>query len=498
MYDIENIKTFPENPGCYIMKDTADKVLYVGKAKNLKRRVIQYFNGQDKRTKIESLRKNIEKIDYIVASSELEALILENNLIKEYRPFYNTLLKDDKQYPFIKITNEEYPRLLITKRFENDKASYYGPYTDSNKIKEIVDILQKEYKLVLCNKFEEKGCMYYEIHKCTAPCLKKITKKDYLKNVENCKDILGGKVSKIVKNLTSKMNEASSKLDYETAAKIRDEINSIKYITNKQFVQLQSEENEDIIVNRDNIIVVFRIRNGKLLSKQHFFMTDADDSIEEFIKQFYSSMSSIPSMVYLEENLENMEILAQFLEKICGKKIVIKTIQKGNKKKLLDLAIQNASVLLSEKKRKEEIKKERESLGIKNIEKLLGFNIKRIESFDISNTSGVENVASMIVFESGKPQYKKYRKFKLSIKGADDYACMREVIKRRFTDEKLLETLPDVLFMDGGKGQISAATEILSELKIDIPVCGMVKDDNHNTRALIFNDEELDIKQTSP
>ena len=498
MFDTEKIKSFPETPGCYLMKDISGKIIYVGKAKNLKKRVIQYFNGQDKRTKIESMRKNIYSIDYIVASSELEALILENNLIKEHRPFFNTLLKDDKQYPYIKITNEEYPRILITRSFLNDKASYYGPYTDSEKIKEIIEVLQHEYKLILCNNFEKKGCMYYDINKCSAPCLNKITNEEYLKNVAKCKEILSGNIKKIIKKIEIKMKEASSNLEFEKAAIYRDEIESIKYITNKQFVQFQNSENEDIIVSKENIVVIFRIRDGKLLSKNHFFMTDTEDIISNFIKQFYTSVSYIPSTIYLDKEIEDIEVLSTFLENIFNKKVVFKIAKKGKKKKLLDLAIQNVDVLLNEEKRKIIIKKERELLGIKHLEKLLGFEIKRIESFDISNTSGIENVASMVVFEDGKPQKKKYRKFKLKTSGPDDYACMEEVINRRFTDEKLLEELPSVLFIDGGLGQVSSASKILEKLGIKIPICGMVKDDNHNTRALLYNEKELDIEKTSP
>lgn len=498
MYNTELIKSFPDKPGCYIMKNIGNEVIYVGKAKDLKKRVIQYFNGQDKRSKIENLRKSINTIDYVVTNSELEALILENNLIKEHRPYFNTLLKDDKQYPFIKITNEEFPRLLITKRFENDKAFYYGPFTDSTKVKEIIDILQKEYKLVMCKNMDKNGCLYYQIGKCSAPCINKITKEDYNKNVLECKNVLEGHIATLNKKLTDKMNKFSENLQFEEAMKVKSEIESVKYITNKQFVQLQSSENEDIIVNRENIVVVFRIRDGKLLSKQNFTMTDSDEIIPMFLQQFYSNFSSIPSVIFLENEIENPEIMEEFLQNICSKKVILKVPQKGDKKKLLNLAIKNAEILINEQKRKVILKNEREMLGIKHIEYLLGFNVKRIESFDISNTSGVQNVASMVVFENGKPQKKKYRKFKLSVKGPNDYECMREVIRRRFTDEVLLKELPDVLFMDGGKGQMSAASEILNELNINIEICGMVKDDTHSTRALLYKGKELDIKKSSP
>ena len=498
MYNTELIKSFPDKPGCYIMKNVGSEVIYVGKAKNLKKRVIQYFNGQDKRSKIENLRKYINTIEYVVTNTELEALVLENNLIKEHRPYYNTLLKDDKQYPFIKITNEQYPRLIITKRFENDKALYFGPFTDSAKVKDIVDILQRQYKLAMCKNMDEKGCLYYQIGKCSAPCMKKITDEEYKENVDNCKNVLEGHIAPLTKLLTEKMNAFSEKLEFEKAAEIKKEIEAVKYITNKQFVQLQSQENEDIIVNRENVVVIFRVRSGKLLSKQHFFMTDSDENIPIFIQQFYSSVSSIPSVIYLEKEIENAEIFEEFLTNICSKKVIFKVPQKGDKKKLLDLAIKNADIIVSEEKRKISLKKEREILGLKHIENLLGFPIKRIESFDISNTSGAQNVASMVVFEEGKPAKKKYRKFKLSIKGPNDYECMREVIKRRFTDEKLLEELPDVLFMDGGKGQMSAAREILENLNINIQICGMVKDDTHSTRALIYDGKELNINKTSP
>lgn len=508
MYNTENLKNLPKTFGVYIMKDKNNNIIYVGKANNIKNRVSQYFNGSDKRLKIENLRKEIRNIEYIVTSSELEALILENNLIKENKPKFNTLLKDDKTYPYIEITlAEEFPRILNSKSIKNNNSKYFGPFPDVKTMNSIIELLQKTYKIRVCNTFNPKGCIYYQIKKCTAPCMSKITKEDYLENINKCISILSGNTKDIIKEYTSKMYEASENLEFEKAGEYKKHIENIKYITSKQRITSDTEENEDLIVcektDKNIVVVVFIIRNGKIIGKEHFYMLDSlEDSKQEiitsFLKQYYYGNSMCPNKIILEEDILDKELIKNYLSTINNTKIEIIIPQKGDKKKLIDLAIQNAKIIINEDIRKEQEKQKKESEGIENLKKLLNLeSLERIESFDISNTSGIENVASMIVFENGKPKKNNYRKFRLEYKGPNDYECMKEVIKRRFTDETLLKTLPNVLFIDGGKGQISVVKEVLDELKIDIPICGMVKDEKHNTRGLIFNEKELSIKPIS-
>ena len=509
MFDYkEKLKTFPTTFGVYIMKDKNNSIIYVGKANNLKQRVNQYFNGQDKRTKIIHLIKNIENIEYIVTSSELESLILENNLIKENRPKYNTLLKDGKTYPYIEITlDEEFPRIITSRNIKNNKSKYFGPFPDTNAMNSIVEILNKLFKIRTCNNLNSKGCLYHQINTCSAPCLSKIKKEDYLKEINKCIDILNGNTKDIIKIYTSKMMEYSNNLEFEKAGECKKVLEDLKYITSKQRITSTKDINEDVIVcektEKDALIVVFMIRNGKIIGKENFHMQESLEEEKEviitsFINQYYFGTSFLPKTIIVEKTLDEKENIEKYLEKIKGSKVSIIVPEKGDKKKLLELALSNAKIIINEEKNKEINKLKKQQEGINNLkEKLKLENLSRIESFDISNTSGILNVASMIVFENGKAKKSSYRKFRLKVEGSNDYECMREVLTRRFTDEELLKTMPNLILMDGGIGQITIAKEVLKKLNIDIPICGMVKDDHHNTRGLIFNDEELDIKKTS-
>ena len=504
----EELKNFPNSFGVYIMKDKLDNILYIGKANNLKQRVSQYFNGQDKRIKIENLRKQIEKIEYVVTSSELESLILESNLIKENKPKFNTLLKDDKTYPYIEITLEEdFPRILNSKGIKNNKSKYFGPFPDAKSMNNIIDILNKNFKIRTCNNLNSKGCLYHQIHTCSAPCLKKINEKDYKQNINNCIKILEGNTKDIINEYTKKMLAFSEELEFEKAGECKKIIDDLNYITSKQRITSQKDIDEDIIVcektNKNAIIVIFIVRNGKIIGKEHFYMLesldeDKVDIVETFIKQYYYGIAFLPKTILVEEELKEKKNIISFLEKIKGSKVEIKVPEKGDKKKLIELAIQNAKIIVNEDNNKELNKIKRQQEGINNLKELLNIDdLSRIESFDISNTSGVLNVASMVVFENGKAKKTNYRKFKLETSGPNDYECMKEVIRRRFTDEALLLTLPNLLLIDGGKGQVNIVKEVLDSLSLNIPICGMVKDDSHNTRGLFFNNKELDIKKSS-
>lgn len=494
MYNTEEIKTFPDGPGCYIMKNKDEKIIYVGKAKNLRKRVSQYFNGQDKRLKIDSLRKNIEVIEFVATNNELEALILENNLIKENRPQYNTVLKDDRTYPYIKITNEKYPKILIVKRIENDKAFYFGPYADQTKAKQIVETLQSEYKLVLCNKMSKTGCIYSQLDQCLAPCTKNCSE-EYQKNVEKCKKVLNGKYEELIEKLTNDMNVSSTQLEFEKCAEIRDKISAIKYIKQHQIADNKKDNNEDIIVSKENVVVVFKVRNGKLCEKRHFLMDGDENIIENFIMQFYNNATAPSKEIILLEKLDNEGIIKEYFKKNFEINVNFVIPKKGEKKKLIELATKNAELIYSENKRKEETKTSIHVDGIKHLEEKLGFEIKRIESFDISNISGTNNVCGMTVFENNSFNKKAYRLFKLETEGNNDYGCMSEAIKRRFKDT---EILPSVLFIDGGLGHVNAVLDTLKELNIEINVCGMVKDDNHRSRGIIYNGKEITLDKTSP
>lgn len=508
MFDYKKeLQNFPETYGVYIMKNKSENIIYIGKANNLKQRVNQYFNGQDKRTKIAFLRESIERIEYIVTQSESEALILENNLIKQNKPKFNTLLKDDKTYPYIKVTlNEDYPKIVSSKEILKDNAKYFGPFPDIKAMNNVIDILNKTFKLRTCKNIKKDGCIYYHMKTCIAPCKNNDCKKEYMENVNKCLSILNGKTKEIKNYFQSLMNEKAENLEFEEASKYRDFVKDLTYIEDKQKINIQKDIDTDIIVCRESdlisVVVLFVIRGGKIIETGRFFMNSSldDNIISAFIKQYYYNKPSI-SLNYnicLEKELEDKGELINFFKESLNSKLNIIIPKKGDNRRQLDLAIKNASVVLNEYLRKQEFKKKKETEGFSNLKKILGLtSLHRIESFDISHTGGVMNVSSMVVFENGKPNKKAYRKFKLEFSGVDDYSCMKEVIKRRFTDEKLLLSLPDALFIDGGEGQINAVKEVLNELNIDIPVAGMVKDDNHNTKGLLFNGRELIIDKSS-
>lgn len=500
------ISNFPETFGVYIMKDVSGNIIYIGKANKIKTRVAQYFNGQDKRQKIQFLRENIDSIEYIVTSSELEALLLENNLIKKNKPKYNTLLKDSHGYPYIEITmEEEYPRIVVSTFKKDNKSKYFGPYPNLKAVKNIVELLNKTYKIRTCAKVPKKACLYYQLGQCSAPCIRKISREEYLDNIKECLNILSGNIKESTAKYTNLMQEAAKELRFEEANNYKNIIESLKYISTSQRISTKDEINEDIIgfykEKTTSIIVLFMVRNGNIVGKEHYIMenTEIDNEIQSFLKQYYSNVTFFPKRIAVQQDIEDIGLLEEYLKELSGKTIKITVPKRGNHKKLVDMAVQNAKILAFEENVKEENKIKRKTEGIKNLEAALHIKkINRIESFDISNTSGILNVASMVVYENEGFIPKSFRKFRLASEGPNDYACMQEVIRRRFTDKELLKTMPDLLLIDGGQGHVNAVKEVLFELDLMIPVAGMVKDDKHNTKDLIFAGKELGLKKTSP
>lgn len=527
MFDIEEeLKKLPAKPGVYIMHDRFDNIIYVGKAISLKNRVRQYFqSSRNHSPKIVQMVSHIEYFEYIITDSELEALVLECNLIKEHRPKYNTMLKDDKSYPFIKVTlGEAYPRALFARNMKHGTGKYYGPYTSAGAVKDTIELLCKLYKVRTCNRNlpkdigKERPCLNYHIGQCNAPCQGYISKEDYKKSIDNVCEFLNGNYSMIMNRLEEQMLEASQKLEFEEAARYRDLLNSVKQVAQKQKITADDTMDRDVIAcasdGQDAVVQVFFIRTGKLLGRDHFHMRVADgdtrsDILSEFMKQYYGGTPYIPNVVMLQEEIEDSELLSEWLSKIKKKRVTIITPKKGNKEKLVELAYKNAQMVLiqdSEKIKREE----RRTIGaMKEITDLLHLPyLRRAEAYDISNTNGIESVGSMVVFEDGKPKKHDYRKFKIkTVKGPDDYKSMREVLTRRFTrgmrEQEGLEkqsgflVYPDIILMDGGRGQVNVALDVLKELGISIPVCGMVKDDNHNTRGLYYNNIEVPIDRHS-
>ena len=554
MFDFEEeLKKLPKEPGVYIMRDARDGILYVGKAINLHNRVRSYFRSNIGRgPAIDQMVAQIARFEYIVTDSELEALVLENNLIKEHSPKYNTLLKDDKTYPYIKVTvGEEYPRILFSRVMKKDHSRYFGPYTSAAAVKDTIDLLNKLYYLRTCNRNlprdigADRPCLNYHIKQCLGPCQGYVTKEQYREQVARALEFLGGNYTPILKELEGKMKAAAEKLDFENAALYRDLLDSVRQVSQKQKITDSVGEDKDIIaMYRDGteaVVQVFFVRDGKLIGREHYYMTHvsreslllpAQDSpdyeqrleqwrqerdlinsriLQDFVKQFYAGTPFIPRELMLQYPLEDAELLEKWLSKRRGSRTYLRVPKIGTKEKLVELAAENAKQVLT--KDKERLKREEgRTLGaVKEIASLLGLEqIERMEAFDISNTNGFENVGSMIVFEKGKPKPSDYRKFRIkTVSGPDDYACMREVLTRRFIhgkeERKELEErqmdaaygsftkFPDLLMMDGGRGQVNIALEVLSELCLDIPVCGMVKDDNHRTRGLYFQNVELPI-----
>lgn len=523
MFNIdEELKKLPAKPGVYLMHGEKDEIIYVGKAISLKNRVRQYFQAsRNKGAKIEQMVTHIRRFEYIVTDSELEALVLECNLIKEHRPKYNTMLMDDKGYPFIKVTvNEAYPRIMLARTMQKDKAKYFGPYTSATAVKDTIDLIRKLYSIRSCNRNlpkdigKERPCLNYHIKQCKAPCQGYISEAEYRKSIDETLKFLNGHYDGILKDLEMKMLEASENMEFEKAIEYRELLNSVKQISQKQKITDSSGEDRDILAvakdAEDAVVQVFFIRGGRLIGRDHFFLRNAQEGskgqiLESFIKQYYAGSPFIPSELLIQEELEERELLEKWLSKKKEQRVYIKIPKKGEKEKLVELARTNAALVLNTDKERLKREEGRTIGAVKEIEQLLGFTgIVRMEAFDISNISGFDSVGSMIVYEKGKPKRNDYRKFRIkSVQGPDDYASMREVLTRRFQhgleemqngDETgSFNVFPDLILMDGGRGQVNIALEVLRELKLSIPVCGMVKDDNHRTRGLYYNNIEIPI-----
>ena len=528
MFQIEEeLKKLPSKPGVYLMHDEEDTIIYVGKAVSLKNRVRQYFQSSRVRSsKIEQMVSKISRFEYIVTDSELEALVLECNLIKEHQPKYNTMLKDDKTYPFIKVsTAEAYPRVFLSRSMKKEKAKYYGTYTSSKAVKDTIDLIQKLFQLRTCSrnlpKDTGKGrpCLNYHIGQCKAPCQGLISQAEYQEQVEKAVRFLEGDQEPVIRMLEKKMQAASERMDFESAMEQRDLIESIRQISQKQKITQSDGEDRDIIAaatdGEDAVVQVFFVRGGKLIGRDHFYLrvaiNDTKSSIlNSFIKQFYSGTPFIPKELVLQTEVEDHEILEQWMTQKRGSKVYIKVPKKGTKEKLVELAEKNAEMVLEQDRERIKREEARTSGAVRELEELLKLSqITRIEAFDISNTSGIESVGSMVVYENGKPKRSDYRKFKIKwVKGPNDYASMEEVLTRRFCHgirenqgreniQDSFRRFPDLIMMDGGKGQVHVAQKVLESMNLTIPVCGMVKDDSHRTRGLYFKDQEVVIDKNT-
>ena len=522
----EELKKLPGKPGVYLMHDEKDAIIYVGKAISLKNRVRQYFQSSRNRgAKIEQMVTHISRFEYIVTDSELEALVLECNLIKEHRPKYNTMLMDDKTYPFIKVTvNEPFPRVMMARRMKKDKAKYFGPYTSAGAVKDTIELIRKLYHIRSCNRSlpkdigKERPCLNYHIHQCYAPCQGYISGEEYRKSIDEVVRFLNGNYDPILKELEEKMLDASENLEFEKAIEYRELLASVQKIAQKQKITDTAGDDRDIIAmaseGEDAVVQVFFIRGGRLIGRDHFYLKIAENDtkseiLSSFIKQFYAGTPYIPAELMLPEEIEDQEIIEEWLTTRREHKVRLRIPKKGTKEKLVELAQKNAQMVL--KNDKERLKREEgRTIGaVKELEKILGLTgIIRMEAYDISNTNGFDSVGSMVVYEHGKPKRNDYRKFKIkSVQGPDDYASMNEVLTRRFEhglrerqDESEIggfQAFPDLIMMDGGRGQVNIALEVLEKLNLHIPVCGMVKDDNHRTRGLYFNNVELPIDRNS-
>ena len=526
-FDIqEELKKLPGRPGVYIMHDENDHIIYVGKAISLKNRVRQYFqSSRNKGVKIEQMVTHIRRFEYIVTDSELEALVLECNLIKEHHPKYNTMLMDDKTYPFIKVTtNEAFPRVVLSRKMLKDKARYFGPYTSSQAVRDTIDLIHKLYHLRSCNRSlprdigKERPCLNYHIKQCDAPCQGYISREEYGKAVNEVLRFLNGNYDTVLGELEEKMNAASEALEFERAIEYRELNSSVKKVAQKQKITDSSGEDRDVLAvasqEEDAVVQVFFIRGGRLIGRDHFYLKitkgeSASEILNSFILQYYAGTPFIPGELMLQDEVEDQELLETWLTSKRGQKVTLKVPKKGTKEKLVELARENAKMVLT--KDKERLKREEgRTIGaVKEIAALLGLDgIVRMEAYDISNTNGFESVGSMVVYERGRPKRNDYRKFRIKgIKGADDYGSMREVLTRRFThglrerqenaELGKFTAFPDLIMMDGGKGQVNVALQVLDELHLDIPVCGMVKDDHHRTRGLYYQNEEIPINRSS-
>ena len=522
----EELKKLPGKPGVYLMHDEKDAIIYVGKAISLKNRVRQYFqSSRNKGAKIEQMVTHISRFEYIVTDSELEALVLECNLIKEHRPKYNTMLMDDKSYPFIKVTvNEPFPRVMLARQMKNDKAKYFGPYTSAGAVKDTIELIRKLYHIRSCNRSlpkdigKERPCLNYHIHQCQAPCQGYISQEEYRKSIDEVVRFLNGHYDLVLKELEEKMMAASDSLEFEKAIEYRELLTSVQKVAQKQKITDTAGDDRDIIAmaseGEDAVVQVFFIRSGRLIGRDHFYLKSAENDTEgeilsSFIKQFYAGTPYIPAELMLPEEIEDQDIIEEWLTARRERRVHLRIPKKGTKEKLVELAQKNAQMVL--KNDRERLKREEgRTIGaVKELEKILGLKgIIRMEAYDISNTNGFDSVGSMVVYEHGKPKRNDYRKFKIkTVQGPDDYASMNEVLTRRFghglreqqeeSETGGFQIFPDLIMMDGGRGQVNIALEVLEKLHLHIPVCGMVKDDNHRTRGLYFNNTELPIDRNS-
>lgn len=522
----EELKKLPGKPGVYLMHDEKDAIIYVGKAISLKNRVRQYFqSSRNKGAKIEQMVTHISRFEYIVTDSELEALVLECNLIKEHRPKYNTMLMDDKSYPFIKVTvNEPFPRVMLARQMKKGKAKYFGPYISAGAVKDTIELIRKLYHIRSCNRSlpkdigKERPCLNYHIHQCQAPCQGYISQEEYRKSIDEVVRFLNGHYDLVLKELEEKMMAASDSLEFEKAIEYRELLTSVQKVAQKQKITDTAGDDRDIIAmaseGEDAVVQVFFIRSGRLIGRDHFYLKSAENDTEgeilsSFIKQFYAGTPYIPAELMLPEEIEDQDIIEEWLTARRERRVHLRIPKKGTKEKLVELAQKNAQMVL--KNDRERLKREEgRTIGaVKELEKILGLKgIIRMEAYDISNTNGFDSVGSMVVYEHGKPKRNDYRKFKIkTVQGPDDYASMNEVLTRRFghglreqqeeSETGGFQIFPDLIMMDGGRGQVNIALEVLEKLHLHIPVCGMVKDDNHRTRGLYFNNTELPIDRNS-
>ena len=528
----EELKKLPEEPGVYLMHDERDAIIYIGKAVNLKRRVRQYFrSGGDSRPKIAKMMPHVRRFEYIVTDSELEALVLENNLIKEHRPKYNTMLKDDKTYPYVKVTlGETYPRILLSRQMKKDKSRYFGPYTSAGAVRDTIELLCRLYRIRTCSRVlprdegKERACLNYHIHQCSAPCQGLITPEEYRKRVDQALAFLGGSYQPVIQKLEAQMQEAAEALDFEKAAELRDLTASVRAVAQKQKITSTDGEDRDIVAvakdSQDAVVQVFFVRGGRLIGREHFHVTlgNEDDKsavLSAFIRQYYAGTPYIPKEILLQAPVEDQPVVEHWLSEKLGSTVHLRVPKKGAREKLVELAASNARLVLT--RDKEKIKREeRRTIGaVKEVGQWLDLpGISRMEAYDISNTSGCESVGSMVVYEEGRPRRSEYRKFRIrTVTGPDDYASMREVLSRRFShglreqkEQRVqgnaeevgrFSRFPDLILMDGGKGQVNVALEVLESLGLRIPVCGMVKDDYHRTRGLYYNNREITPDKSS-
>ena len=512
------LENLPTSPGVYLMKNDQGEIIYVGKAINLRNRVRSYFRElKPDQAKTKALVKHIADLEYIIADNELEALVLECNLIKKYRPKYNINLKDDKTYPFLKITNEDYPQVLVTRRVLKDGARYYGPYPSVNELRNSLELIRKIFPFRSCKQkvfTNDRPCLNAHIQMCYAPCIGRISKEEYNEMIEQVALFFEGKQDGLVKRLQKEMEAAAENLEFEQAARLRDQLQAVEQIMTQQKAVLGGEDDQDIITMARGInqccVQIFFVRGGKIIGRENYFLRGTDDSsrgevIASFMKQFYLTSQFIPRSILLETELEEQAVLEQWLTEKRESRVYLKVPKRGQAKELVDLVGRNASEALARQEQEETHQEQRTTGALEKLQDALGLDVlpRRMECYDISNTQGAESVASMVVFVDGKPKKDQYRRFKIkTVEGANDYASLREVLMRRFkhglteqaegeNNQGKFSTFPDVIMMDGGRGQVNVALEVLKELQLDIPVCGMVKDNRHRTRGLYYNNVEI-------